>query len=81
MFFSKSCTCTVNLPFEDRCDLCRGKLQEEQREKWDFIHKVMQEKQECKAEHALFAGVEDDVDEVLARVVDECGFSSDGSNY
>ena len=81
LFFSKLCNCTVNLAFEDRCDLCRDKLAEEQREKWDLIHKVMQEKIECKADQALFAGFDDDVDKVLARVVDECGFSSDGSNY
>lgn len=79
-FFHKICSCTVDKEFEERCEKCKEVLGHKEREKWNQIWEVVAGRKIEDPKFLLFGFADDDVDEVISRVVDEAGFSSDGSN-
>lgn len=81
LFFQKICLCTVDKEFEDRCQQCREILSVEERNKWNEIWESVLSRNCVDFKCLLFGDEEDDVDCVMSRVVEEAGFSSDGSNY
>jgi phosphatidylinositol-3,4,5-trisphosphate 3-phosphatase/dual-specificity protein phosphatase PTEN len=79
LFFARCCQCTVDKELEERCSLCQAGLSSES-EKWKEIHRIIKNIQPCQPGVVLFGLQEDDIDEVLSFIVDDSGFSSDGSN-
>lgn len=78
--FQKSCPCTAEIPFEQRCAFCNVYLKKCEKEKWDEIHEIIRNRCGMDPNVLLFGNGEDvDVGAVLNSVAEDVDLSSNSS--
>jgi hypothetical protein len=68
------------MDFNERCAFCKRYIEPKERERWETMRELLNDRIQISPSVILFSNPEfDDIEEVLSQAVEESEFSSDGS--